>query len=264
MMLPDIAELIRQGSALPWVYLPVALLLGALHGLEPGHSKSMMAAFVVAIRGTIPQAMLLGLSAAIAHSFSVGALALLGLYLGPDLITERSEPWLLTISGIIIILMSGLMLRKILFAHHHHDEHDDHHHDEHDQHHDHHHHDEDEHAAAHARDIAKKFAAGHATPLQIISFGVTGGLMPCPSAIAVLLVSIQLKAFTLGAAMVAAFSLGLACTLVAVGALAAWGIAHAQKHMDHSSALFAAIPALSFALMITLGVIMTLRGLMTL
>jgi nickel/cobalt transporter (NicO) family protein len=264
-MLPDIAELIRTGSTLPWVYLPLALLLGALHGLEPGHSKSMMAAFVVAIKGTIPQAMLLGLSAAIAHSFTVGCLALLGLYLGPDIISERSEPWLLLISGIIVIAMSAWMLRNILG--HHHDQHEHEHHDHHD--HDHHddHHDhgsEDAHAAAHARDIAKKFSSGHATTAQIIGFGITGGLMPCPSAIAVLLVSIQLKAFTLGAAMVLAFSIGLACTLVAVGALAAWGVAHAHKHMDHSSPFFAAMPALSSSLMIILGLIMIARGFMTL
>lgn len=261
-MLPNIAELIRTGSSLPWVYLPVALLLGALHGLEPGHSKSMMVAFVVAIRGTIPQAILLGLSAAMAHSFTVGCLALLGLYFGPELITERSEPWLLTISGVLIILMSAWMLRKIMRRRNAHHDHNHHHHA-----HEHHHHDEedeDAHAAAHAREIAQRFHAGHATTGQIITFGITGGLLPCPSAITVLLVSIQLKAFTLGAAMVAAFSVGLACTLVAVGALAAWGISHVQKHMDASSPLLAAIPAASSCLMIALNVIMTLRGLMTL
>jgi len=256
-MLPDLAELIRTGNALPWVYVPTALVLGALHGLEPGHSKSMMAAFVVAIKGTLSQAILLGLSAALAHSFTVGCLALLGLYLGPDLITERSEPYLLILSGIIIMIMSAWMLRKILH-HHHHDDHDEHdHHGHHD------HEDEDEHAALHAREIAQRFSSGHATTLQIIGFGVTGGLMPCPSAIAVLLVSIQLKAFTLGAAMVAAFSLGLACTLMAVGAIAAWGVTHMHRHMEHSSPLFKLIPSLSSALMIVLGIIMTLRGIMT-
>ena len=57
------AELLQQGAAQAWLYVPTAILLGALHGLEPGHSKTMMAAFIVAIRGTVRQAVLLGLAA---------------------------------------------------------------------------------------------------------------------------------------------------------------------------------------------------------
>ena len=55
------ADLIQQGSTNLWLFIPSALLLGALHGLEPGHSKTMMAAFIIAVRGTVGQAVLLGL-----------------------------------------------------------------------------------------------------------------------------------------------------------------------------------------------------------
>ena len=59
-MMIDIASVISAGAANPWIYLPAAVLLGAAHGLEPGHAKSMMAAFIVAIRGSKAQAVLLG------------------------------------------------------------------------------------------------------------------------------------------------------------------------------------------------------------
>lgn len=91
----------------------------------------------------------------------------------------------------------------------------------------HHHHGEDDaefqdaHERAHAQDIEKRFAGRAVTTPQIILFGVTGGLMPCPAAFTVLLVCLQLKKVTLGFAIVGAFSFGLALTMVATGALAA-------------------------------------------
>ena len=77
-----------------WLYVPVAILLGALHGLEPGHSKTMMAAFIIAIRGTIMQAVLLGVSAAISHSLIIWVLAALALNYGSKWNAEDVEPWL--------------------------------------------------------------------------------------------------------------------------------------------------------------------------
>ncbi|HSY18275.1 MAG TPA: nickel/cobalt efflux protein RcnA, partial [Candidatus Acidoferrales bacterium] len=73
-------ELLQHGSA--WVFFPTAVLIGALHGLEPGHSKTMMAAFIVAVRGTVLQAALLGLSAAISHSLVIWAIAAMALGFG--------------------------------------------------------------------------------------------------------------------------------------------------------------------------------------
>ncbi len=62
----DFTSLLQQGNA--WLFIPSAILLGALHGLEPGHSKTMMAAFIVAVRGTLKQAVLLGLAATVSHN----------------------------------------------------------------------------------------------------------------------------------------------------------------------------------------------------
>lgn len=80
--MPNFAELLQQGGAHAWLYFPSAILLGALHGLEPGHSKTMMAAFIVAIRGSVKQAVLLGLAATLSHTAVVWLVAIGGMYLG--------------------------------------------------------------------------------------------------------------------------------------------------------------------------------------
>ena len=69
-------DLLQQGAANAWLFFPSAILLGALHGLEPGHSKTMMAAFIVAVRGTVSQAVMLGLAATVSHTIVVWAVAL--------------------------------------------------------------------------------------------------------------------------------------------------------------------------------------------
>ena len=74
------AEILQQGPAHAWLYFPSAILLGALHGLEPGHSKTMMAAFIVAVRGSVKQAILLGLAATLSHTLVVWLVAVGGMY----------------------------------------------------------------------------------------------------------------------------------------------------------------------------------------
>src|ERR1700682_5659786 len=59
----SLPQLLQQATNSTWLFVPSAILLGALHGLEPGHSKTMMAAFIIAIRGTVWQAVLLGVAA---------------------------------------------------------------------------------------------------------------------------------------------------------------------------------------------------------
>ena len=76
----DFTTLLQQGNA--WFFIPGAILLGALHGLEPGHSKTMMAAFIVAIRGTLKQAILLGLAATLSHTVVVWVIAMAGMWFG--------------------------------------------------------------------------------------------------------------------------------------------------------------------------------------
>ena len=287
--MPDIATVIQNGASNPWFYLPIAVLLGALHALEPGHSKSMMAAFIIAVKGTARQAALLGVSAAVGHTLIVWVIAVIGLYLGDHLILDKAEPWLVLISGLLIIALSFRIFRllKIEQAHdhdhdhshhahdhhhghehgHHHHDHDDHHHNhQHD--HDHHHHDRadtdglDAHAAAHAREIEQKFAGRRSvSDFEIAWFGFTGGLMPCPAAIAVLLICLQMKEFSLGIGMVAGFSLGLAITLVGVGVAAAWGANAARARWAGLEKWGERLPYASAAIVMMIGIIITARGL---
>ncbi|MBR0799974.1 nickel/cobalt efflux transporter RcnA [Bradyrhizobium jicamae] len=338
----DLASLLQQSSAHAWLFVPSAILLGALHGLEPGHSKTMMAAFIVAIRGTVFQAVLLGLSATISHTAVVWAVALLGLYFGQDLSGERSEAYLQLTSAVIIIGVAAWMIWRTWRDQN--AEHDHHHHDEpqvvtlagrtlsievfedgvpprwrvrseagglpgaHDvlittirsddseqtftlvgrdgylesveeipephafkarvtlagdnaemlfEEHDHDHMDlgqeDDAHARAHASDIRKRFAGRTVTTPQIVLFGLTGGLIPCPAAITVLLLCIQLKQFSLGFVLVLCFGIGLAITMVSAGVAAALSLRHVERHWSGFSRFAHRAPYVSAALIVLVG-----------
>lgn len=253
--MPDISTIIQTGAAQSWFYLPVALLLGALHALEPGHSKSMIAAFIVAVRGTTAQAVILGVSAAIGHSIVVWALALIGLSLGDKLIVEHAEPWLVLASGVLIVLLGLNLIRASQRGAQGHS-HDHRHHGGHSHEHGHGH----GHRHRHGEDIKAIATKGGVATSTIVWFGFTGGLLPCPAAIAVLLVCLQIKAFALGIAMVAAFSAGLAATLVAVGVTASWGAGKAARWAGFERHA-AKLPIISGLIVILAGVAVTIRGL---
>jgi nickel/cobalt transporter (NicO) family protein len=108
--MPSFAELIQQGAGNAWLFMPSAILLGALHGLEPGHSKTTMAAFIVAVRGTVAQAVMLGLAAPLSRTVIVWIIALGGMYLWQGVAPEAFEPWFQLLSGVIIIAMALWML----------------------------------------------------------------------------------------------------------------------------------------------------------
>ena len=302
-------DLLQQGATSAWLFLPSAVILGALHGLEPGHSKTMMAAFIIAVRGTVGQAVLLGLSAAFSHSLVIWALAAVGLRLGSRFNAESFESYFQLASGAIIVAtalwMAWRTTREVREAHAHdqghgahHHPHDDgdhgghdhgHSHEAHD--HAHHHHDdhdghehphdgepvlaadqrhaaadvsvaeyEDAHQRAHARDIETRFANRQVTTGQIVLFGLTGGLVPCPASLTVLLVCLQLKRFVLGFTLVLGFSLGLALTLVTTGAVAAWSVHHASRRWAGSGDLSRRLPYLSAAVLALLGLYMGVQG----
>lgn len=368
----DFSQLLQQGEAHAWLFVPTAILLGALHGMEPGHSKTMMAAFIIAVRGTVMQAVLLGLSAAISHSLIIWILAAAALRYGSQWSVETTEPYFQIVSGIMIAGLAIWMFwrtrrdQNLAATHRHENEgphggkmidtghgsielvvfetgvpprfrlylaaahgkahlpepapgvtvetvrpggatqvfqfvrkedanasflesttdipephefaakvtlaHGDHAHT-----HqvafsesDHHHHADvanltagefaDAHEQAHAADIAKRFTNRTVTTPQIIWFGVTGGLMPCPAAFTILLVCLQLKRFTLGFALVASFSLGLAITMVASGVLAAWGLRHAEKRIKNFGKFARRAPYFSAALLTLLAIFFITQG----
>ncbi len=273
--MPSFADLLQQGAAHAWLFIPSAILLGALHGLEPGHSKTMMAAFIVAIHGTVAQAVLLGLAATLSHTIVVWAIALGGMYLWQGVDTESIEPYFQILSAAVIIAIALWMLWRTwrdrrpartragahAHGHHHHHDHD----------HDHPHEEphgldvssgsyRDAHELAHASDIRRTFADRKATTGQIIVFGLTGGLIPCPASVTVLLLCLQLKQIPLGAVLVLCFSIGLAITLVTVGTMAALGARHAAAHVAWFGTVARRAPYLSSALIILVGLYVAYQG----
>lgn len=244
--MPAFADLLAQGGSAPWLYLPVALGLGALHALEPGHAKSMMAGFVVATRGTPGEAALLGLSAAVAHSILVWVVVLAGLWLGREVLPEALLPWLGMAAGSIAIGVAGWMAWRLRAGTTHHHHHHHHHHDDHG--HDHHH------GPACGHDHAPPaLAGGRPTRGQILAFGFSGGLMPCPSALVVLVLCLNAGAYGLGIATVAAFSAGLALVLVGVGLAAAYGTRAAVARLPAAERLAHHAPWLSVAIIAATG-----------
>jgi nickel/cobalt exporter len=246
--MPDLTAIIQGSAAHAWLYLPIAVVLGALHALEPGHAKSLMAAYIVAIRGTTRQAVVLAVSAATGHTIIVWILAIAALALGERHIVDQAEPWLTALSGVLIVLLAIRMFWMLRRRNHH-----SHHHHGHDHGHDHQH----DHGHLHEPPVT----SGHVGTGQIIWFGFTGGLLPCPAAIAVLLICIQLRAFALGVAMVAAFSVGLALTLIAIGLAVVWGSGKLAKSFPGFDRFAQRLPYLSAALVMAVGAIMTFAGL---
>ena len=278
----DFTSLLQQGNA--WLFIPSAILLGALHGLEPGHSKTMMAAFIVAVRGTLKQAVLLGLAATVSHTAVVWLVAMAGLWFGRGWDAQTSEPWFQLISGILIVLIACWMLRRTWLESrthqrdrdHNHNHNNNHNHDhDHDHHHAHHHPHQhhphahplvataewqDAHQRAHAEEINRRFNGQRVTTGQIVLFGLTGGLIPCPASITVLLICLQLKKVSLGATLVMSFSVGLALTLVASGAIAALSLKHVANRWPGLNDLSRKAPWISGALIIVVGCYMLLHG----
>jgi ABC-type nickel/cobalt efflux system permease component RcnA len=256
--MPSFNEYLVQGNA--WLFFPMAVFLGALHGLEPGHSKTMMTAFIVAIRGTVWQAFLLGISATISHTAIIWILAFIGLYYSSGLNVEELEPFFQMVTGLVVIGLACWMLYRTRQAQKeiHHHEHD-------------HGHDNDElegvqfgdaHERAHAAEMQKKLVNQQVTTRQIILFGLTGGLLPCPSALAVLLVCLQLKKVTLGFALVLGFSIGLAITLVTVGVIAALSVKHASERFKGFGEFARKAPYASSGVLIVIGLLVAIQGLL--
>jgi len=262
--MPLFSQYIAHGNA--WLFFPVAICLGALHGLEPGHSKTMMSAFIIGIRGTVAQAFLLGISATISHTAIIWILAFVGLQYSSTLNVEALGPYFQIITGMIVIGLACWMLYQIRQAqreaHHHHHDHDhddkDHHHHEHEL--------EDDlefgdaHEREHAEEVRKQLMNQKVTTGQIILFGLTGGLSPCPSAFAILLLCLQLKKVVLGLWLVLGFSIGLAITLVGVGVIAAVSVKHASKRFKNFGEWARKAPYLSAFFLIFIGLVVMAQG----
>ncbi len=237
--------LIEQGDLSLGVLLLsflIAAFWGAAHALTPGHGKALVAAYLVGTRGTPRHALVLGGTVTIAHTAGVFALGFVTLALSQFILPEQLYPWLTLVSGLLVVAVGAGVLRKRLgsrsagLEHEHHQHHQNGHDDGH-----HHHHDDG------------------LTSKGILGVGVAAGLLPCPSALVVLLSAIALHRVGLGLALIVAFSIGLAATITAIGLVAVL----AQRtfgHLSLNGPVVRALPAVSAALILAVGVVITARA----
>jgi nickel/cobalt transporter (NicO) family protein len=232
--------------------LLIAAFWGAVHALTPGHGKALVAGYLVGTKGKPRHAFLLGATVTITHTAGVFGLGLVTLALSQFIVPEQLYPWLTLISGLLVVVVGAAVLRQRLrsggWADHHHPDVDDghHHHDHgdgHDHHHDHHHHDHEE-----------RF-----TSRGILGVGVAAGLLPCPSALVVLLSAIALHRIGFGFALIFAFSLGLAATITGIGLVAVLA-RRTFSRARFDGRLIRALPALSAVVILLVGLGITVKA----
>lgn len=194
--------------------LLVAIFLGALHALEPGHGKAIMAGYLVGTRGRPRDAAALGLTITATHTAGVFALGLLTLSAASFVTPERLYPALNLISGLLILVIGGTLLVRWINrgVHRQNTHHHDHGPGAHSHPHDH----------AHASHDHGGSGAGLGR-LGIIGVGISGGIVPCPAALVVLLAALSLHRLLLGLVLIVAFSVGLAAVLTGIGLILASG-----------------------------------------
>lgn len=246
--------------------LALSFFLGAAHGLEPGHGKTIVAAYLVGARGTIGNALFLGGVVTFTHTMSVILLGLVALFASQYILPEQIFPYLGTASGLLIIGLGTWLLVGHLRGrgHGHSHSHEAHHHDhghshDHDHSHEEHHHDHHGHSHGerdHSHEIPNKVTLG-----SLLTLGISGGIVPCPGALVILLLAVALHRIAFGLVLLVAFSVGLAAILIAIGIL----IVKARPLVDRFSGdgrWIQRLPIASAVVIIVVGCAITLRTLM--
>ncbi len=275
--------------------LLVAAGLGTLHAFSPGHGKTVVGAYLVGSRGTAKHAMFLGLTVTITHTLGVFALGLVTLFASQYVVPERLYPILTFVSGAIVLIIGlslfARRLRLVVVGRREEYDHGD----------DHQHLDDPAteldalvFAEQHARPpVGAKIGAagvktdapgafvhshgggaahshlppgadgGRVTWRNLLALGISGGLLPCPSALVVLLAAISLHRVGYGLALVVAFSVGLAATLTAIGLLFVYASRFVKRPAGaRGDALVRVLPVLSALVIACLGAVICYQGLM--
>ena len=251
----------QLGLGIVLMALAVATALGAFHALEPGHGKTVVAAYLVGSRGTAWHALVLGLVVTATHTAGVYLLGAVTLYASQYVVPERLYPWLGAFSGFTIAGL-GFMLFLQRYAaasrpqthghpHGHHDPHG---------HHARTHGPEEEHAA---HSTHHHPPPGEAVSLrQLVALGVSGGIVPCPAALVVLLSAVALRRVAFGLLLIVAFSVGLAAVLIAIGLLMVYARRLMSRFRGDGVIITRWLPLTSSAMITLLGVVLAIQALM--
>lgn len=236
------------------VSLALALFWGAAHALSPGHGKAIVAGYLVGTRGTARHAVLLGVIVTVTHTIGVFALGLVTLALSEFIVPEQLYPWLNLVAALLVLgvgvgifrlrLTEWLRARAHTRAHARGDEHDHHH--------DHHHHGHS-HDHDHHHPQAGKGLRG------LVGIGISGGIVPCPTALVVLLAAISLHRVGYGLVLILAFSVGLAASVTGIGLVAVLA-RRTFSRVSFEGRLVRVLPAASAAVVLALGLAMTARA----
>jgi ABC-type nickel/cobalt efflux system permease component RcnA len=215
--------------------LAAAFFWGMAHALSPGHGKTIVAAYLVGQRGTPWHAAALGAIVTATHTIGVFALGLVTLALSAFIVPEQLYPWLNLVSGVLVVAIGATVFRSRLrqrgHTHGHHHDHDHHQH---------------QHAAPSRR--------------SLVAVGITGGLLPCPSALVVLLAAISLHRVAFGMLLIVAFSAGLALSITGIGLVAVFA-KQVFKRASFEGRLVRLLPAASALVILAAGLAMTVRAL---
>jgi nickel/cobalt transporter (NicO) family protein len=235
----------------PWMLLGLAVAfgLGGAHALEPGHGKTIVAAYLVGSRGTMKHAALLGAVVTFTHTISVFLLGLAMLALSKSIVPANVIRTLEAASGMAIVVIGAMLFYQRLRQLMHERAHDHGHH----HHHGHGHHDHEHGPHSHVHLPKEEVTLGN-----LIALGVSGGLVPCPAALVILLAAIAFGHVGAGLVLLAAFSLGLAGVLMLVGML----VLYARSWLPNSDGadrhpIFRLVPVLSALIIVCLGLLMT-------
>jgi nickel/cobalt exporter len=223
-----------SGEGVLLLLLLAAFGWGALHALSPGHGKAMVAAYLIGTRGTARHAVGLGATVTVTHTIGVFALGVVTLALSQYVLPEDLYPWLTLVSGLLVVLVGVRVLRSRVRAararHHHHDHHDHHHH--------------------HPDRVTWK---------GLVAMGAAAGLIPCPSALVVLLGAIAQHQVALGLLLIVAFSAGLAGTLTAVGLAVVVG-RRALSRVRLPAVVTTGLPAISAVVIVGVGFVLVAQA----
>jgi nickel/cobalt transporter (NicO) family protein len=217
-----------SGEGVLALLLLAALGWGALHALSPGHGKAMVAAYLVGTRGRARHAVALGATVTVTHTIGVFALGVVTLALSQYVLPEDLYPWLTLVSGLLVVgIGAGVLRSRMRRAH--------------------------SHSHAHSHGPEELSWKG------LLGMGTAAGLIPCPSALVVLLAAISQHEVALGLVLITAFSLGLAGTLTGLGLI----VVSARRWIPPRLAagrLATVLPAASALLIVGVGLVLTARA----
>jgi ABC-type nickel/cobalt efflux system permease component RcnA len=214
--------------------LAAAFFWGMAHALSPGHGKTIVAAYLVGQRGTPWHAAALGAIVTATHTIGVFALGLVTLALSAFIVPEQLYPWLNLVSGVLVVAIGATVFRS-RFRHRGHT---------------HHHH-------SHASGPGPGTGPSRRS---LVAVGITGGLLPCPSALVVLLAAISLHRVAFGMLLIVAFSAGLALSITGIGLVAVYA-KQVFKRASFEGRLVRLLPAASALVILAAGLAMTARAL---